>query len=299
MKPKVNIIIPVYNNSADTKKCLVSLSKLVYSKNRIIINIIDNASTDDTLKAIASTRNNLRHLGLKIKTIINKKNLGFAGAVNQGIRARVCDYYFVINNDITFAGNHLQTLIEYIENHPQVGIIGGKVYYQKPKGKLLFSGLKFDPWTGSIIRLPDSNSTKESGWIQGCDMLIAKKVIDKIGYFDEDYFFSFEDTDFCQRANRAGFKIIYFPKAIAWHKESGTIDTFGQSRKAYELYKAKFTYIFKRSSLAQIFSSILVQFLVVAPYRRLFLRDKYFFFGSLYRAFVYNLSQLPTLIQKR
>lgn len=267
--PKISIIFPNYNGKNDSLACLQSISLLSYPQQDIETIMVDNASTDGSIEAIE------KHFP-DVEIIPLKKNVGFAAAVNEGIRVSTGNYIFIINNDIIFDKEFLTVLVDYMEKNPEVGIAGGKIYYQVPKNKILFCGTKFNPWLGSIHRLPNPNRTKESEWIQGCAMLIKRLVIEKVGLFDEEFFFSFEDQDFCRRAKRAGFKISYYPTAIAWHKEGATIDREGFIKKNIELYKSKFRYIFKHSSPPQIISSLLVQFFVVPLYRKLILKDKYF-----------------------
>jgi len=300
-KHLASIICPVYNNWPDTKQCLKSISDLDYPKDKLEVIIVDNGSLDGTiqnlipsngssdLRSRQSQISKLKTKTFSLKLIENKHNVGFAKAINQGIKISQGEYLLIINNDVVLAKNYLLLLVDYLECHSDTGIIGGKIYYQKPKNKLLFSGLKFNPWTGSINKLPRPNQIKETQWVQGCAMLIKKQVIDRIGLFDEDYFYSFEDFDFCQRAHRAGFNIIYNPKAIAWHKEGATIDKMGFEKKAYELYKSKARYISRYCSRLQIVCLLIIQFLIVAPYRKLILRDEYFFVRSMLAGYWYSL----------
>lgn len=288
---KVSAIFPNYNGQKEIVSCLDSLGKLSYPQQKLEIIMIDNASTDSSIEVV-------KKRFPKVKIVSLKKNLGFAKAVNKGLQKASGDYLFVINNDITFARNFLTALVNFMEKNSKIGIIGGKIYYQKPKNKLLFTGLKFNSWLGSIQRLPYPNQIKESEWIQGCAMLIKRKVIEKIGLFDPAFFFSFEDLDFCHRARRAGFKIMYFPKAVAWHKEGATIDKQGLRKKATELYKGKFRYIFKNCSLPQIITSTLFQFLLVVPVRKLIVKNPPFFVRSMVAGFFYNLKLLPATLKK-
>lgn len=292
MKPRISVVFPNYNGRSDTLECLHSLSLLSYPQGNIETIMVDNASTDGSIEAVK------KHFP-KVKIIPLKNNLGFAKAVNKGARIAKGDYILVINNDMIFDKNFLTVLVDFMEKNPKVGIAGGKIYYLKPKNKILFSGLKLNPWLGSIHRLPNPNQIKESEWIQGCAMLIKRGVIKKIGLFDPSFFFSFEDLDFCRQAKRVGFKIIYHPGAVAWHKEGATINKEGFRKKALELYKAKFYYIFKNCSLPQIITSTLFQFLLVAPFRRLIRKKPPFFIRPMVAGYFYNLIHLPKILKKR
>lgn len=295
-KPLVSIIIPIHNGKEDTLLCLKSLSALSYPKSKLEIVIVDNASTDGSVNEILKTQKSKK---LTIKIIKNRTNRGFAQAVNQAIKKSLGELIFVINNDIVFNKDFISILVEYIKKNPKVGIVGGKIYYSKPKNKLLYQGLKFNPWTGSLNKQKDPNILKKTEWVQGCAMLIDKKVVRKIGFLDPGFFFSFEDADYCLRARRVGFDIIYNPKAVGWHKESASIDRFGLVRKAEELYKAKWRYILKNSTLPQIFVSSFIQFLIIAPVRKLVIKQPPFFVRPMFSGFFYNIKQLPSIIKLR
>jgi len=292
MKPKISIVFPTHNGKFDTLKCLKSLSSLSYPSPQMEIIMVDNASSDSSIETV-------KKKFPRVKIIPLEKNIGFAAAINKGITVSGGDYIFIINNDMIFDKEFLTVLVESMERDSKLGIAGGKIYYQVPKDKILFCGVKFNPWLGSIHRLSNPDQTKESEWIQGCAMLIKKTVVEKVGLFDEKFFFSFEDQDFCQRAKKAGFKIIYHPKAVAWHKEGATIDREGLQKKATELYKAKFYYLFKNCSLLQIITATLFQFLLIAPVRRLLFKNPPFFVRPMLTGFFYNLKHLPQIVRSR
>jgi GT2 family glycosyltransferase len=288
----VSIIIPIFNGIEDTLNCLKSLKSLIYPKELLEIIVVNNASTDKSVIEIEKKFP-------EIKIINLKKNLGFAKAINEGIKKAKSNYYFIINNDIIFDKKFLSILMRYLNNHKNVGIVGGKIYSHKSKHKPIFTGVTFNPWTGAIKQLPNTSKIKESEWIQGCAMLIKKQVTDVIGLFDPGYFFSYEDTEFCLKARKAGFKVIYIPKAKAWHKENATIDKLGQKRKGFELYKAKYRYIFKNYSILQIISISIFQFFFISPIRLFIIRKPPFYFKSLLNGYIYNLQRLSLIKKSR
>lgn len=291
METSVSVIIPVHNGKVDTLQCLKSL-RLQRFLNTPEIILVDNASHDGTSDIV-------KNKFPKVKIISLSRNLGFAGGVNEGIKIAKGNYLFVINNDIIFNKHFLQQLITAMEMDEKIGIVGGKIYYQSPKDKILFCGVHFNAWTGTIQKLPRPNKTKQSAWIQGCAMLIKKNVIEKIGLFDPEYFHSFEDADLCLRAKRAGFTIMYYPKAVAWHKEGSTIDTFGPRKKANELYKAKFRYIFKNCTPLQIISTSIFQFLIIAPIRKFVIKKPYFSFSEMVDGYIYNIKLIRDILKIR
>ncbi len=267
MKTKVSIIFPTHNGWEDTKACLESIAKLDYSQEKIEVIVIDNASTDKTVSLIR------KHFP-QVKLLPQKKNLGFAKAVNLGIKKAKSRYLFITNNDVVFDKGYLRILVNFLQNNPEVGIVGGKVYYQKPKNKIVFAGAKFNFYTGLLKLGPTPNKISKTDWVPGCNMLIRQKVINKIGPFDEKFFFYFEDLDLCLRAKRAGYKIIYHPRALLWHGEGAAIDRERWQKKSEFYYHGKTRILFKHGSKLQIISALLFQFLVGLPFHLLVLKHQ-------------------------
>ena len=115
MKPLLSIIIVNFNTKDLLKKCLESI-KLSFNYEIIVV---DNDSTDGSVQAI----NSLKFKNLKI--IVNKNNLGFAKAVNQGIKIARGEKILLLNSDIVAKPDSINKLFEFAENHPQIGIVGG------------------------------------------------------------------------------------------------------------------------------------------------------------------------------
>lgn len=290
--PKITVIFPNYNGKEYSLLCLESLASLDYPNRQLEIIMVDNGSVDDSIKAVKT------HFP-KVKIIPLNRNYGFAKAVNQGITKGRGNYFLIANNDIIFQKNYLKKLIRFMETHPKTGIIGGKILSTDRESKILFCGAKFNPWLGSLKPLLHPEKTQDSDWIQGCAMLVKKSVFEKIGLFDESFFFAYEDLDFCQRAKKAGFRVIYFPKAVCWHKEGASIDREGLPKKAYEIYKSKFSYLFKNSTFPQLVTNLFIQFIAVAPIRTFLIKNPPFFPKSLLAAFWDGLIDRSISLKKK
>jgi GT2 family glycosyltransferase len=217
----VYIIVLTWNGKADTLECLQSLQKLSYPNYKIIV--VDNASIDGTAEEVLQ-------LYPTVELIRNSLNLRFAGGNNVGIKAALknqADYILLLNNDTTVAENFLSHLIEAAESDEQVGMAVPKIYYHSDPKRIWYAGGKIDWWSGSIshsgVRETDNGQfekIKTTDYITGCAMLVKKNVIEKIGILDESYFIYGEDADWSLRVVRAGFKLLFVPKAIIWHKVS-------------------------------------------------------------------------------
>lgn len=263
--PKISIIFPNYNGGKEPLECLSSIELLNYPKNKVEIIVIDNGSKDGSDIQI-------KKRFPKVNLIKNKQNLGFARAVNMGIKKATGVYIFIGNDDLVFEKDSLKKLVEYALKYNGVGILGGKIYYKYLPNKIASAGYHLNVWTGNIYPSRETRKLSGSDWIQGCAMLISRAVFKKIGLFDSAFTHLFEDVDFCFRARKANFKVIYVPQAKFWHAESLTADK-NKSLKYLNWYKGKLRFIIKNMPFINITSIIMVQTFLVIPFRALFLRD--------------------------
>lgn len=217
--PKVIIVILNYNGANDLPLCLYSLRQIDYPNYKVIV--VDNHSEDDSVSLI-------RKKFKEVKLIENKENLGFALGNNIGIKQALkdgADYVLILNPDTKVSRSFLKKLVVLAEKEPQAGILGPRICYLQRAKIIWFAGGKINWWRGRGEHLGfEQKNQKEEGpkecdFITGCAMLIKKEVFNKIGFFAPDYFLYYEDLDFCQRAKEAGFKILYCPSALIWHKE--------------------------------------------------------------------------------
>lgn len=219
--PHLYIVVLTWNGKADTLECLASLQNITYSNASILV--VDNASNDGTLEAI---RNRFHRVDL----IRNEQNLRFAAGNNVGIRYaldRGADCILLLNNDTVVDKNFLSPLVETAESNQNIGIVGPTIYYFSFPNKIWFAGGIIKWWQGWLehrgIREIDNGQyaqSEEVDYITGCCLLIKREVIEQIGLLDERYYMYGEDTDWCVRAHRKGFKIFYQPKSKVWHKVS-------------------------------------------------------------------------------
>jgi len=187
MSPKVFIIVLHYQNWDDTNECLESLKKIDYNNFEIIV--IDN----------------------------DKDNRGFAGGNNIGIKQAIekgTDYILLLNNDTIVEPDFLKRLIEAGEKNEKVGILGS-IIYESGSNKIHFAGGKVN-WLYTKGR----HVVGTTDYITGACMLIKRKVIEKIGLMDEDYFLYCEDVAWCLKARKSGFSCLVVPDSRISHKVS-------------------------------------------------------------------------------
>ena len=235
-KTSFSIIIPNYNGAQFLESCLDSLTKsLSLSKSIYEIIIIDNASKDDSLLKIKELNHSLKILNFKLK--INQVNMGFAPAVNQGIKLAKYDYVVLCNNDLTVAKNYFSLLIDAINSYPNYTTYVGTVldkegtHFESQGLKFYYSGkcdniLNKQPIIKSLI-----NKKPYEIWGASAALVTYKKdIITKIGMFDENFFAYEEDVDLAFRLHKFGYKTLLIPRALCYHLGGGTSGKMGNFR---------------------------------------------------------------------
>ena len=188
---------------------------------------MDNASSGDDVRVLKEKYGDYIHV------IVNDNNYGFAKGNNIGMSYALSNSnpasLILLNNDTIVAPDFLDELIKVAESDSKIGIVGPKLYYYDFEGRkdVIWSAggriMKWRRWIYEAIGkndqdLPKYQDVKEVDWISGSAMMIKRSVINKISFLDSDYFFGDEDVDYCLKAQRHGFKIVYAPAAKVWHK---------------------------------------------------------------------------------
>ena len=216
--PCVYTVILNTNKREDTLECLRSLSANDYPNHHLLV--LDNASTDGSVEAIQNEFPQVNILNLtENKGYAGNNNVGMQYALKQG-----ADWIFVLNEDTILSPDCLSLLIKHIQETPNVGIAGRLVYHASEPTVIQSAGGYFDPnWrtlhTG--INDPDKGqyqSPYNTDWISGCAMLIKREALEKVGLFDERFFYYNEEVDLNYRVKEAGWKIQLVPAAKLWHK---------------------------------------------------------------------------------
>lgn len=241
---KIGIVLVNYNGEKFNDDCLESIFNSDYKNYEIII--VDNNSLDNSVDILKQKYSN------KIKLIELKENLGFSVANNVGIELAIknnCDYILLLNNDTIINKDMITTMVNASDDKKYV--VSPKIYYYSNKDIIWSAGGKIDWNKGMTIQYgmgeEDScavNKKYEIDFATGCCMLIPTTVIKTIGLLSDEYFLYYEDTDYCVRIRRAGFKIIYEPKAVMYHRVSAS--TGGTKSPLYIYYMTRNRLIFNK-----------------------------------------------------
>ncbi|HOU12364.1 MAG TPA: glycosyltransferase family 2 protein [Anaerolineae bacterium] len=217
--PLVNVVIPSWNGQALLVACLEALQQQTLRD--FAVYVVDNGSTDGSVAYLAE------HFP-QAKVITNTQNLGFATAVNQGIRAGQSRYVAVLNNDTEVSPDWLAVLVSTAENSPDVGMCASKMLFADNAQMINSTGICVDR-VGMVWdrRGGESDDAAEVGPVEifgpcGGAALYRREMLDAIGLFDEDFFAYMEDVDLAWRARIAGWRCMYVPQARVLHRHSST-----------------------------------------------------------------------------
>jgi GT2 family glycosyltransferase len=220
--PHVGIVILNWKRPEDTLACIESLFRMDYPSFEVVI--VDNSGDSVWTERVPQSSPN-------VTLITNSQNLGFAGGCNVGIAhllRKNTDYVLLLNDDTEVAPNLLEVLVEAAEQDSSIGMLGPKILYYEPSSTIWSAGGAVDRY-GQPTHLradePDADSAEQPhdvDYASGCALLVKRAVIDRIGPLDERFFAYFEETEWCARARRAGFRVVYVPMGRVWHKVTPT-----------------------------------------------------------------------------
>lgn len=237
MNPKILIVIVNYKVGPLVVDCLKSLSEVADATPGFFVQVIDNDSRDGSQKLIADAINNEDwHDWASVAGAGG--NIGFAAGNNLGIRlglqetSGVADYFLLLNPDTLVRRDAIRLLLEFMEEHPDVGLAGGRsedpdttpqhCCFRFPNAlNELASNAKLGPidrlFRKQICRVPISDENHQIDWVSGAFLIIRREVVEQIGLMDEHYFLYFEETDYIRRARNKGWTCWHIPKSRIVH----------------------------------------------------------------------------------
>jgi len=224
-EPFVYILLLNWNSWKDSIEGIESCRNLSYPHFRILL--VDNGSTDGS-EAI------LRERFPEMEVIQTGANLGFAGGNNVGIRYALeqgADYVWLLNNDTVVKPDSLSALVQIAQADKTVGMVGSKIVYHGEPDLLWYAGAVVDskkPYRPFHLGLNQRDRGQydaacDTGYITGCSLLARREMIDAVGLLDDDLFLYFEDADWSARAKAAGWRLVYCPESLVYHKVSLSI----------------------------------------------------------------------------
>jgi len=219
IQPLVSVIIPNWNGADHLPTCLKSLRRQTYPHIEIIV--ADNCSTDHSLELLARDYPEVRVLALG-------ENWGFAGACNAGMEVAQGEFLALLNNDTEAHPHWLAEVVAAFQRHPEAGIVASKMLLFEQRDTFHtagdFYGVDGIPGNRGVWQKDVGQYEHEEYVFSACggSAVYRRAMLDQVGLLDEDFFFSCEDVDLAWRAQLSGWKCIYAPCAIVFHKLSAT-----------------------------------------------------------------------------
>ncbi len=222
MKPRVFAIILNWNGLKDTLECISSVKQQTYTQFEPVI--VDNGSTDGSVTAFRSAFP-------EITVLANATNLGYAEGNNVGIRhacAKGADYFLLLNNDTIVDPHLIENLATMAESDESIGAVGPKIFFASDP-TLLWSAGGIVNYTETVCRMRgyrrrdrgQFERIEEVDYLSSCAMLLRRKAVEEVGLLDVAFApIYYEDADWCMRAHRLGYRIVYVPSGKVWHKVS-------------------------------------------------------------------------------
>jgi GT2 family glycosyltransferase len=210
----LSVIIVNWNTKELLLNCIESLYRTIKGLSFEIF-VVDNGSKDGSV-------NSVRKAFPEIELIQNQRNLGFARANNEALRKRKGQYALLSNTDVILKDGAIETLAEFMDRNPNVGIAGGQLINgdgSKQNSFDNFPSLATEVLNKSLLRIlfPTRYPSKRVSYsspidvqsVIGACMIVRSQAIREVGLLDEDYFFFMEETDWCYRMKRRGWRVCH------------------------------------------------------------------------------------------
>ena len=235
----ISIIIPNYNGEKFLTDCLHSIQNQTFIDYEVIV--VDNASTDQSVDLI-------RHKFPGVTILENHENRGYAGGANNGILSARGEYLLILNTDTILSPDCLSELYLAICERPEMGMYAPRILYPDAKlnaaGSMAsVSGSSWERGKGKVASGHFDTPCEVFG-PYGAAALFCRKVLEKTGGFDEDFFLFVEETDLSFRARLAGYRCWYVPSAIVTHYHGATAGRTSDTA-LYYLHRNTIWYVFK------------------------------------------------------
>lgn len=225
---ELSITICSWNTLEDTRACLQSL-QAIQDEAAFEVIVVDNNSEDGSPDMVAKEFP-------WVRLEAQSRNLGFTGGQNHALERIKSPNALLLNSDTIVHAGALRTMLDYLNTHPEVGMLGPKLL--NPDGSLQFSVRRFPNPLAALFRntpvgkwFPNNKFTRDYlmqdwshdtpredvDWVSGAALLTSQRLIEKIGFLDHSYVMYLEDVDYAWRAHEAGFRVAYVPTAVITH----------------------------------------------------------------------------------
>jgi len=221
-----------FNRAHDTIECVQSLRACHFNPLEIVV--IDNGSTDGSLGLLQQELANA-------EVVSTGKNLGYTGGVNfsfQHVQKKHADYILVLNNDTIVERDFLNRLVDGMEGNKSAAAAGGTIFYDHDRTEVWYAGGRMIHWRGLAVHDHKGHhldpellgGEREVSFLTGCCILFRSSALETIGGEDERFFMYLDDIELSARILSKGFRLLYVPRAIIYHK------ALGETESPFKLY---------------------------------------------------------------
>lgn len=274
----LSILIVSFNTKGMLEQCLQSIRRYPPSESYEVF-VVDNGSRDGSPEMVMERFPD-------VQLIRNAENRGFAAANNQALQVAKGENILFLNSDTELVKRSLDPLIKHLDGHPEVGIVGPTE--QLPNGHpypticpfpnlftifLNHTGLRSrfnqNAWINPYrVLWENARATGDAiavDWLSGAGLMVRRKVLEPIGFFDERYFFYMEETDLCKRIKVNGWQVVFVPTAVIIHHGGQSEDKVRCGLLTLSGTLGELRYFTKHRHVAELFllkCLILVEFLL-------------------------------------
>ena len=243
MSIEVSVIVLNFNGKQFLDDCFGSLENQSFDRAHYEILLIDNKSTDGS---VAYTKDRWP----KVKVFEQPFNRGFAGGINAGVSAASGRIVAFINNDAKADSDWIARGVETLQSRVDIAAVGSKIL--RLDGKTIDSAGGASSFYGHGFNIGNKevdqgqfDRASEILFASGCAMFTWKRVFERVGGFDEDFFAFFEDVDLGWRLWLLGYRVVYEPRSVVYHRHHGTMAEYGYERERFLLERNALATVFK------------------------------------------------------
>lgn len=253
----LTVVIINWNTREDLLVCLDSVG-FVTKGFTVETIVVDNGSQDGSV-------NEVKKAFPLVHLIENERNLGFAKAANQGLQKASGRYVLLLNPDTQVKNGAIERLVSFMDAHSDVGVAGAQLLNadgSKQNSIANFPSLGTELLNKSLLRwlFPKKFPGKERNYSEpievdsviGACMMVRREAIEQIGLLDEDYFLFLEETDWCYRMKKGGWKVYHVPQAEVYHFQGKSAETV-KKRARVEFYRSRYLFFKKNRGHLQWF----------------------------------------------
>lgn len=223
---RVAIALVNFNGYRSTCEAIDSILPHLDPNDRLVV--VDNASTDESVRL-------LRQKYPVVEVIALDRNRGYTGGCNEAIDFAVrkgAKYMLLANNDIVFAPDAIDRLVSVADVDSNIGVVVPRIYYHEHPHRVWAAGSTISKVTGLTRQrgmdleeaaFPPAAAPLDMDMCTGCCMLVRTSLVQTVGRMREEFFLYYDETDWCWRIRRAGFRIVLDDRSRIWHKVSGTV----------------------------------------------------------------------------